>query len=470
MTASIRKEFSWLRLMGTVLAAAFIAGCAGNDDSTKLESRTLGTSDALLTTADIRLISATPRGAGSLSGRVNPKQIICVEPSPDIAKAVSANFNFGGSLGLGGLPSGVTADVALSFARARAESVAQMTERLATIQLLRDGLYRACEAYANGAISDTTYAVILSRYDDTMVTLLLGELAAGNFGRKLATLGGGTGGGSSALIKRARGDRAASDQAQADLSEADAEVGEKNRAVGAADARVEAAAPGTPEKSTAEADLGKAEAELQAAEAKRDALKDTSNALLHTAASSSATAFADSAGGVAGSGVSATDRATLAGHLANMQRKYIENINSDALVVACISALDRPLWENPSSLGPQHKALKVAYQELLGTEAKALSAPMNVDFKNAIAAAEDSVKAKAAALAAAAGGTPGLTPFAAYCLSGIMPQILVGSQRMLAIILQRKDEAKIKEALFSSIDTVKEIDSKLKELKILTAQ
>jgi hypothetical protein len=58
-----------------------------------------------------------------------------------------------------------------------------MTERTQTIQLLRDSLYRACEAYANGALSDTTYALLLSRYDDTMVTMLSSELVAGAFGR-----------------------------------------------------------------------------------------------------------------------------------------------------------------------------------------------------------------------------------------------------------------------------------------------
>ena len=36
-----------------------------------------------------------------------------------------------------------------------------------------------------GAISDTTYAVLLSRYGETMITMLLGELAAGAFGRWL---------------------------------------------------------------------------------------------------------------------------------------------------------------------------------------------------------------------------------------------------------------------------------------------
>ncbi len=60
-----------------------------------------------------------------------------------------------------------------------AEAMAQLGQRLATIQLLRDGLYRACEAYANGALDKSSYSMILSRFDDTMITLLLGAEEAG---------------------------------------------------------------------------------------------------------------------------------------------------------------------------------------------------------------------------------------------------------------------------------------------------
>ena len=65
----------------------------------------------------------------------------------------------------------------------------QLGERLATVQLLRDGLYRACEAFANGAISDATYAMIVSKIDDTMVTMLASEVAGGAFGRPLMSTG-----------------------------------------------------------------------------------------------------------------------------------------------------------------------------------------------------------------------------------------------------------------------------------------
>jgi hypothetical protein len=63
----------------------------------------------------------------------------------------------------------------VATSRAYAESLAQLTNRLATIQLLRDALYRACEAYANGALSNAAYAVILSRYDDLLIRPLIAK-------------------------------------------------------------------------------------------------------------------------------------------------------------------------------------------------------------------------------------------------------------------------------------------------------
>ncbi|GJH13347.1 hypothetical protein CBA19CS11_30935 [Caballeronia novacaledonica] len=58
-------------------------------------------------------------------------------------------------------------------------SLTELGRRLATTQLLRDGVYRLCEAYANGAISSQEYALVLSRYGDTMVTLLAIEAVTG---------------------------------------------------------------------------------------------------------------------------------------------------------------------------------------------------------------------------------------------------------------------------------------------------
>jgi len=119
----------------------------------------------------------------------HPQRIICAEPSPDVAQAISAAFTAAGQADANLAQSGQFSGAG-SIGSSYAASIAQLGERLATVQLLRDKMYRACEAYQNGAISDTSYTLMLARFDKTMASMLASEIAAGAFGRNLATLGG----------------------------------------------------------------------------------------------------------------------------------------------------------------------------------------------------------------------------------------------------------------------------------------
>lgn len=165
------------RLGTVVMLAAFMAGCSGEI----LNEIRLDTDKVILTGARQRIITNVQVGPGSKAGQVIPKQIVCAEPSPDVALAVANAFGLGVS---------VISQGSGAIDMSRVEGLAQLVERTATIQLMRDGLYRACEAYANGAISAITYAMIISRLDETLVTLRMGELAAGDFGRSLAMIAG----------------------------------------------------------------------------------------------------------------------------------------------------------------------------------------------------------------------------------------------------------------------------------------
>lgn len=186
---------------GVALMGFALAACAG---PTGQVDRVVGFANgqAVLTSADVRLVNRTMPGAGSVHGRVVPATIVCAEPSPDLARALSNSSNFGlsGALqGLQGLSPEAAVQVAAAIARSQAQTAAQLGERLATIQILRDALYRACEAYANGALSDVSYAAILAGYPDTSVSMLQTEIAGGAFGRKLfAGTTEAAGGGSSA--------------------------------------------------------------------------------------------------------------------------------------------------------------------------------------------------------------------------------------------------------------------------------
>lgn len=310
------SKFQHRRLLVGVLSLLVVT-CGA---CTSAELWSTGGGHMLVTTAEYRAINQTSAGQNSVHGRVTPAYITCAEPSPDVAKAVSTALNASGSGGVT-LPNGVTADVAAAVSRARAEALVQLGERLATIQLLRDGLHSACEAFANGAITDTTYAVMLSRFDKTMVTMLATEIAGGAFGRSLAAAGMASEGHASASADL-EAKIMTSRELEQDLK--NAQDAQKAAADDAAAAKTPAA------QEAAQKDVATTRKDVQ----KKDT--DYKNALK---------AMTDSAAKVAqlnaGGGITAHNNPDIAKTIAEMQRKYIENLNFDAVEVACVSALDR---------------------------------------------------------------------------------------------------------------------------------
>jgi hypothetical protein len=124
---------------------------------------------ATFTTADIRIITQ----------RINPVThalVMCTEPSPDVAKALSTAAQLSASGG----NAGTTGNFA--GGGASAEAVEALAGRSTALLGLRDGMYRACEAYANGAIGADAYALVLSRYGQLMTTLFLGQDITGAAG------------------------------------------------------------------------------------------------------------------------------------------------------------------------------------------------------------------------------------------------------------------------------------------------
>ena len=126
------------------------------------------------------------------SSSLNNRQI-CAEPSPDVTQAFAEVLKIAAALDKpapntdGG---DGTQSVGGSLASAFSSSVAQLGERLAVIQLFRDRMYRACEAFANGSIDRVSYTLMLARNDKAMATLLTTEMAAGAFGRAGVQIGG----------------------------------------------------------------------------------------------------------------------------------------------------------------------------------------------------------------------------------------------------------------------------------------
>ncbi|MDZ4253388.1 MAG: hypothetical protein U1A72_12545 [Sulfuritalea sp.] len=162
------------------LIALCLGGCAIAPSAT-LKKEELKNHDFLAADSRLRVIANSSQSIFSTTGIVDPKSILCTEPSPDVATTLANSFGVGVSiLGQG----------SLSLSAQQVEGLVQLGERTAAIQLLRDKMYQTCLAYANGAVSGTMYTLIMSRLDDTIVTLSLGDNAAGAFGRKLAGIGG----------------------------------------------------------------------------------------------------------------------------------------------------------------------------------------------------------------------------------------------------------------------------------------
>ena len=154
------------RVVVACLLLLSLGGCANYI----FRSFDIDSGESLSLDAKQRLVLATYKG-----GKSGNRKIVCAEPSPDAFSATSASaaastaFTFPTLLPGGG--QGTTSGSG-GIAAATSESAASIGLRTQTIQLLRDGLYRACEAYMNGAIDQHQYNIILLNIDKLMVTLL----------------------------------------------------------------------------------------------------------------------------------------------------------------------------------------------------------------------------------------------------------------------------------------------------------
>ena len=159
-----------MRYVVPAFAALVLAGCSFlEDDVARGFAQSWSLTPATFTTADVRMITQRNRPG-------SPNPIICTEPSPDVAKALSTAAQLSGSGGNG------TATGSLAAGGASAEAALALAGRSTALLGLRDGLFRACEAYANGVIGADAYALVLSRYGQLMTTLFLGQDVTGAAG------------------------------------------------------------------------------------------------------------------------------------------------------------------------------------------------------------------------------------------------------------------------------------------------
>ena len=353
-----------------------LSGCSETYWTSNIkEFLSLPANGAIATNADIRLVHRF-RGhevalafddqgrpildqAGKPTLRRYSRDYLCAEPSTDVARAVQAGLSISAAAGGTATPPAggtqIEAQMAAQINASRAESVAQLTKRISTIQLLRDSLYRACEAYANGAIGQEIYTAIISRYDRMMITMLLGEMAAGNFG-SAAVLGGSSSAEASADASAGANGRvtiATRERQEAEQKVDDQLISISAQQRKAKDARQ--AADGPPPNPALEGAAKFEEAQL-AIENDKLALRKAQVTKAETAetqakaAAQNAADMASARGRTSASGTGSIQQASsgpaavkdVAEVLARMQRSYLNDPPLQSMVMMCFSELARP--------------------------------------------------------------------------------------------------------------------------------
>ncbi len=166
----------------TIAASALLSGCMGFHYM-DLESSSYAMS------ADKRAIISVKAKRDSFSNSNDPSRIVCPEPSPDVAKAVSRAIE-AMIAAENKAANGVSQSAQGRFSSTSVESLVQLGQRTVTIQALRDEYTDLCRTYANGAINSTSYTIRLARLDRKMMSMHTSEMIAGNFGGKLASISG----------------------------------------------------------------------------------------------------------------------------------------------------------------------------------------------------------------------------------------------------------------------------------------
>jgi hypothetical protein len=105
-----------------------------------------------------RVILVTKKG-----GPGGDSHVVCAEPSPDVLAV--------GSKSLTGKAKASEKELA-RIRMAIEEKAMTLGPRTQVIQLLRDSLFRACEAHMNGVIDEDDYRRILVGFDEMVITLI----------------------------------------------------------------------------------------------------------------------------------------------------------------------------------------------------------------------------------------------------------------------------------------------------------
>lgn len=312
----------FVRMVLLTAFATTLAGCSTQPGSI-LNRLDLTKNETALVGSRQRAILNSPVGEASRPGLVNPERVVCAEPSPDVALAIAQSFGTGLSILDGG-------QGARAVTRATVEGVVQLGERTQAIQLLRDKMYRACEAYSNGAITGTAYNLIMSKNNDAMVTLMMAGVTGGEFGRSGAAVGGAAKSEASASVSSLFDALQAAEKANDELNTSKQNVNDANEtlkdkqkiAAGDSSETAEEQAENDQAVGNAETDLAAAQADVREKQEEKNRADAKARAEITK---------------VAGAGAITTKPTAAVGQvLERMHANYLREDFADEYVTACI--------------------------------------------------------------------------------------------------------------------------------------
>ncbi len=274
----------YVQTLPFVSIGLLLSGCAAlthYNNAEKLNTSNGSEATVVFIDAKQRAVVAADRGSkASDAGSRSAFLAFCAEPSPDALSALAASQGFSFSK-----PD--VAEVAQSLAIS--EGASSIGLRTQSIQLMRDSMYRLCEASLSGSANGPSWQTLYRRLQSTMVAILAIEQLTGTVTAPPVAIGSSAVVGSADLLakytekteearKKVSDGEKNKENTSAELAAAQKAVDDKTKARDSAKTTHDNLADGDPGKAAAKDALDKAQVDLDKAVAARDEKKQADDA------------------------------------------------------------------------------------------------------------------------------------------------------------------------------------------------
>lgn len=160
-------------MIAVLFAALLLGGCA--ELNSIYRANTLPTNAPHIVSIDAkqRVVLSNPNMAQGQATSKAPLMRFCAEPPPDVFTALASSLGAEASVSKSS-----SMDAAVRLAATLSENAATV-ERTQTVNILREAMYRNCERYLSGAISEEEFIVQAARDQQLIVQVLAVEQITG---------------------------------------------------------------------------------------------------------------------------------------------------------------------------------------------------------------------------------------------------------------------------------------------------